>query len=194
MGEVYRATDSRLKRDIAIKVLPDAFSLDAESIARFQREAEVLASPNHPHIAAIYDLGSLEGSRFLILEFVEGDTRADRIARGAIPLNEALSIASQIAEALEAAHEKGVIQRDLRPANIKLTIDGNVKVLVAQDGQRFLINAEEISTAPLTVILNRRANDNAHQEARRGVSARKSSDNFPFSHPFSQRRSLWDVV
>ncbi len=162
MGEVYRATDSRLKRDIAIKVLPDAFSLDAESIARFQREAEVLASLNHPHIAAIYDLGSLEGSRFLILEFVEGDTLADRIARGAIPLNEALSIASQIAEALEAAHEKGVIHRDLKPANIKLTIDGNVKVLDAQDGQRFLINAEEISTAPLTVILNRRANDNAH--------------------------------
>jgi len=162
MGEVYRATDSRLKRDIAIKVLPDAFSLDAESIARFQREAEVLASVNHPHIAAIYDLGSLEGSRFLILEFVEGDTLADRIARGAIPLNEALSIASQIAEALEAAHEKGIIHRDLKPADIKLTIDGNVKVLVSQDGQRFLINAEEISTAPLTVILNRRANDNAH--------------------------------
>jgi len=162
MGEAYRATDSRLKRDIAIKVLPDAFSLDAESIARFQREAEVLASLNHPHIAAIYDLGSFEGSRFLILEFVEGDTLADRIARGAIPLNEALSIASQIAEALEAAHEKGVIHRDLKPANIKLTIDGNVKVLDAQDGQRFLINAEEISTAPLTVILNRRANDNAH--------------------------------
>ncbi len=163
MGEVYRATDSRLKRDIAIKVLPDAFSLDAESIARFQREAEVLASLNHPHIAAIYDLGSFGGSRFLIREFVEGDTLGDRIARGAIPLNEALSIASQIAEALEAAaHEKGVIHRDLKPANIKVTIDGNVKVLDAQDGQRFLINAEEISTAPLTVILNRRANDNAH--------------------------------
>src|SRR3989441_7636332 len=124
MGEVYRAKDSKLKREIAIKVLPEAFSQDAERISRFQREAEVLASLNHPHIAAIYDLGSFGDSRFLVLELVEGDTLGDRIARGAIPLNEALSIASQIAEALEAAHEKGVIHRDLKPANIKLTIDG----------------------------------------------------------------------
>ena len=129
MGEVYRAKDSKLKREIAIKVLPEAFSQDAERISRFQREAEVLASLNHPHIAAIYDLGSFGDSRFLVLELVEGETLAERIARGPIPLYEALSIASQITEALEAAHEKGVVHRDLKPANIKLAFDGHVKVL-----------------------------------------------------------------
>ena len=129
MGEVYRARDSKLKREVAIKVLPDAFSRDAERLSRFQREAEVLASLNHPHIAGIYDLGHFEDSRFLVLELVEGETLADRIARGPIPLDEALVIAIQIAEALEAAHEKGIIHRDLKPANIKLTPEGEVKVL-----------------------------------------------------------------
>src|SRR5437667_7849534 len=129
MGEVYRARDSKLKRDVAIKVLPDEFSRDPERSSRFQREAEVLASLNHPHIAAIYDLGSFGDSRFLVLELVEGETLAERIARGPIPLYEALSIASQITEALEAAHEKGVVHRDLKPANIKLALDGHVKVL-----------------------------------------------------------------
>src|SRR5439155_19665096 len=127
MGEVYRARDSKLKREVAIKVLPDGFSHDAQ--LRFQREAEVLASLNHPHIAAIYDLADFGPSRFLVLELVEGDTLADRVARGPIPLNESLVIARQVAEALEAAHEKGVIHRDLKPANIKVTPDGNVKVL-----------------------------------------------------------------
>ena len=116
MGEVYRARDSKLKREVAIKVLPDAFSHDAERVARFQREAEVLASLNHPHIAAIYDLGNFGESRFLVLELVEGETLADRIARGRITIEESLVIAKQIAEAFEAAHEKGITHRDLKPA------------------------------------------------------------------------------
>src|SRR5262249_52884090 len=111
------------------KVIPDEFSRDPERISRFQREAQVLASLNHPNIAAIYDLEELNGSRFLILEMVEGETLADRIQRGPIPVEEALKIALQIAEALEAAHKKNVIHRDLKPANIKITRDGKVKVL-----------------------------------------------------------------
>ena len=129
MGEVYRARDSRLKRDVAIKVLPEEFSRDAERVARFQREAEVLASLNHPHIAAIHHLETFEDSWVLILELVEGETLAERLQRGPIPAGEALEIARQIAEALEAAHEKGVVHRDLKPANIKFTGEGRVKVL-----------------------------------------------------------------
>jgi eukaryotic-like serine/threonine-protein kinase len=129
MGEVYRARDSKLKREVAIKILPEAFSRDADRVARFQREAEVLASLNHPHIAAIHDLAEFGELRCLVLELVEGETLADRIARGPIPMDESLAIATQIAQALEAAHEKGIIHRDLKPANIKLTHDGNTKVL-----------------------------------------------------------------
>jgi len=129
MGEVYRARDTKLKREVAIKVIPDEFSRDPERISRFQREAQLLASLNHPNIAAIYDLEELNGSRFLILEMVEGETLADQIQRGPIPVEEALKIALQIAEALEAAHEKNVIHRDLKPANIKVTAEGTVKVL-----------------------------------------------------------------
>src|SRR4051812_38262457 len=129
MGEVYRARDTRLKRDVAIKVLPDALSHDAERLARFQREAEILAALNHPHIASVYDLADVENSRVLIMELVEGETLADRVAHGPIPMKEALEIATAVAEALEAAHEKGIIHRDLKPANIQLSRDGNVKVL-----------------------------------------------------------------
>src|SRR6516225_2580446 len=129
MGEVYRARDTKLKRDVAIKTLPDEFSHDADRLSRFQREAEVLASLNHPNIAAIYDLQEAEGARFLVLELVEGETLADRIARGPIPVEEALDIAKHICETLEAAHEKGIIHRDLKPANVKITPDGKVKVL-----------------------------------------------------------------
>ena len=134
MGEVYRARDARLKRDVALKLLPESFATDPERLARFQREAEVLASLNHPNIAAIYGLeeGPAEAGHYvraLILELVEGETLADRIARGAMPVDEALPIARQIAEALEAAHEHGVIHRDLKPANIKVTPGGKVKVL-----------------------------------------------------------------
>src|SRR5881396_1435532 len=129
MGEVYRARDTKLKREVAIKVLPDAFTRDSERVARFQLEAEVLASLNHPRIAAIYDLADSADSRFLVLELVPGETLADRIARGPIAVDEALAIARQVVEALEAAHEKGITHRDLKPANIKIAPDGSVKVL-----------------------------------------------------------------
>jgi serine/threonine-protein kinase len=129
MGEVYRATDTKLKRQVALKILPPALSADPERLARFQREAEVLASLNHPHIAAIYGLEDGAGVNALVMELVEGPTLADRIAQGPIPVDEALPIARQIAEALEAAHERGIIHRDLKPANIKVREDGTVKVL-----------------------------------------------------------------
>ena len=129
MGEVYRATDTNLKRQVAIKVLPASVSSDPDRLARFQREAEVLAALNHPNIAAIYGLEKSAGMTALVMEIVEGPTLADRIAQGAIPLDEALPIARQIAEALEAAHEQGIIHRDLKPANIKVRADGMVKVL-----------------------------------------------------------------
>jgi serine/threonine-protein kinase len=129
MGEVYRAKDQKLGRDVAIKVLPEEFAKDADRIARFQREAKLLASLNHSNIASIYGLEESDGTHFLVLELIEGDTLADRLKRGAIPVEDALKLALQIAEALEAAHEKGVIHRDLKPANIKVTPDGKVKVL-----------------------------------------------------------------
>ena len=130
MGEVYRARDTKLGRDVALKILPEAFANDSERLARFRREAQVLASLNHQNIAAIYGLeDSSESSHALVMELVEGPTLADRIAQGPIPLDKALPIAKQIAEALDAAHELGVIHRDLKPANIKLRPDGTVKVL-----------------------------------------------------------------
>ena len=129
MGRVYRATDTQLGRDVALKILPDAFASDPDRLARFQREAQVLASLNHPNIAAIYGIEKSEDTQALVLELVEGPTLADRISKGPIPLDEALPIAKQIAEALEAAHEAGVIHRDLKPANVKVREDGTVKVL-----------------------------------------------------------------
>ena len=129
MGEVYRARDTKLDRDVALKVLPEAFTSDPDRLARFEREAKVLASLNHPNIGSIYGLEEAEGVRALVLELVEGPTLADRIKQGPIPIDEALPIAKQIAEALEAAHEQGVIHRDLKPANIKVREDGTVKVL-----------------------------------------------------------------
>jgi serine/threonine protein kinase len=129
MGEVYRARDARLNRDVALKVLPDAFSAEPDRLARFKREAQLIASLNHPNIAAIYGLEDADGVHALVLELVEGPTLADRLARGPIPLEEALPIAHQIATALEASHELGIIHRDLKPANFKLRPDGTVKVL-----------------------------------------------------------------
>jgi len=130
MGEVYRARDARLKREVAIKILPEEFSRDGDRINRFHREAEILASLNHPNIAGIHDLQEAGSVRFLVLELVEGETLADIIAkRGALPFEEVRSIAIQICEALEAAHEKGIVHRDLKPANVKITADGTVKVL-----------------------------------------------------------------
>jgi serine/threonine protein kinase len=129
MGEVYRARDTELHRDVALKVLPDIFASDPDRLARLTREAQVLASLNHPHIATIYGLENSGGTKALVLELVDGDTLADRIARGPIPVDDALAIASQIAQALEAAHEQGIVHRDLKPANIKVRQDGTVKVL-----------------------------------------------------------------
>jgi serine/threonine protein kinase len=129
MGIVYRARDTKLKRDVAIKCLPDTFAEDPDRIARFQREAEVLASLNHPHIGAIYDLQEVGGACFLVLELVEGETLAQRLTRGPIPLDEAIEFSRQIAEALEGAHDKGVIHRDLKPSNIHVTPAGVAKVL-----------------------------------------------------------------
>ena len=129
MGEVYRARDAKLGREVAIKVLPEDFGHEPERVARFRREAEILASLNHPNIASIHDLHDFAGSQFLVLELVEGETLAERVARGPVPVEEALGIAKQIAEALEAAHEKAVVHRDLKPANIKVTPEGRVKIL-----------------------------------------------------------------
>lgn len=129
MGEVYRARDTTLKRDVALKVLPDAFTLDPDRVARFAREAELLASLNHPNIAAIYGLQEADGVRALVLELIEGPTLADRLADGALPFDEALRIASQLCDALDAAHGLGIVHRDLKPANIKLRTDGTTKVL-----------------------------------------------------------------
>ena len=129
MGQVWQATDTQLKRQVALKILPAAFADDPDRLARFQREAQILASLNHPNIAAIYGIEQSDDTRALVLELVEGPTLADRITQGPIPLDEALPIAKQIAEALEAAHEAGVIHRDLKPANIKVRDDGTVKVL-----------------------------------------------------------------
>ena len=127
MGEVYRARDRKLDRDVAIKILPEALAADPEPIARFEREAKTLAALNQPHIAQIYGLEESNGVRALVMELVDGPTLADGIAQEPIPLDEALPIAKQIAEALEAAHEQGIIHRDLKPANIKVRPDGAVK-------------------------------------------------------------------
>jgi eukaryotic-like serine/threonine-protein kinase len=130
MGEVYRARDTKLRRDVAIKVLPEAFAHDADRLSRFRREAQLFAALNHSNIATIYGLEDSNGTSYLVMELVPGETLADRIKReGAVPVEESLTIAKQIAEALEAAHEKGIIHRDLKPANVKLTPEGKVKVL-----------------------------------------------------------------
>ena len=144
MGEVYRAKDTKLGREVAIKLLLEEVAQDAERLARFDREAKVLASLNHPNIATLHGFEKEGNTNFLIMELVEGETLADRIKRGAIPVDEALPLFLQIAEGLEAAHEKGVIHRDLKPANIKVTDDGNVKILdfgLAKAMLRFLTKA-----------------------------------------------------
>ena len=157
MGEVYRARDRRLKRDVALKVLPESFTADPDRLARFQREAEVLAALNHPHIAHIHGVEDSGPARALVLEFVDGLTLADRIAQGALALDEVLPIARQIAEALEAAHECGIVHRDLKPANIKLRPDGTVKVLdfglakaVGSDAEVPGLSDSPTVTAPVT--------------------------------------------
>ena len=147
MGEVWRARDTKLGREVAIKTLPEEFAKDADRLARFEREAKLLASLNHPNIAAIHGFEEDNGTHFLVLELVEGDTLGDRVKRGAIPVEESLKLALQIAEALEAAHEKGVIHRDLKPANIKVTPDGKVKVLDFGLAKAFEGDAAEASVS-----------------------------------------------
>jgi eukaryotic-like serine/threonine-protein kinase len=129
MGEVYRARDTKLDRDVALKFISDLAAGDVERVARFQREAQLLAALNHTHIASIYGFEEADGARFLVLELVEGETLAARLTRGPLPLDEALEIARQIADALQAAHDKGIIHRDLKPANVAITPDEGVKVL-----------------------------------------------------------------
>jgi serine/threonine protein kinase len=151
MGEVYRARDLKLKREVAIKILPEEFSRDADRVRRFQREAEMLASLNHPNIAGIHDLQEANGSRYLVLELVEGETLADRLKRGPIPLDEAVPIAKQIVDALEAAHDRGIVHRDLKPGNIKRTPEGTVKVLdfgLAKAAQGRLASEPGFSNSP----------------------------------------------
>ncbi len=129
MGVVYRAIDERLDRAVAIKALPDELSLDAFRLERFEREAKTLAALNHPHIAGIYGVEEQEDKKYLVLEFVDGETLADRLERGPLPADEALELMVKVAAGLEAAHEAGVIHRDLKPANVKVRSDGTVKVL-----------------------------------------------------------------
>ena len=147
MGEVWRAKDTKLGREVAIKTLPEEFAKDGDRLARFEREAKLLASLNHPNIAAIYGLEESNGTRFLVLELVEGDTLTDRLNRGAIPIEESLKLALQIADALKAAHENGVIHRDLKPANIKVTDDDNVKVLDFGLAKAFAGEQDEVAAS-----------------------------------------------
>jgi serine/threonine protein kinase len=151
MGEVYRARDTALNRDVAIKILPDSVTHDAERIARFRREAQTLASLNHPHIAAIYGLEQAEGSQVLVLESVEGETLVDRLQRGRLPVDEALAIAREMAEALEAAHEKAIVHRDLKPANVGLTHEGHVKILDFGLAKAMEADRAETSAAAATI-------------------------------------------
>ena len=153
MGEVYEARDTKLGRSVAIKVLPSAFVDDTERLVRFQREARMLASLNHPNIATIHGLEQAEGVHYLVMELVPGETLAERIRKGPLPLEQALKIASQIAEALEAAHEKGVIHRDLKPANVKVTPEGRVKVLDFGLAKAFVDDTRERSSAPTVTAL-----------------------------------------
>ena len=129
MGEVYRARDTRLGRDIALKILPELFAVDPDRLARFEREAQILAALNHPHVAAIYGLEEVGRSRFLILELVEGETLENVLKRGALPIADAMELARQVADALQSAHDKGIVHRDLKPANIAVTPEGQAKVL-----------------------------------------------------------------
>ena len=139
MGDVYRAKDGKLGRDVAIKVLPDEFVENEERLARFKREAKILASLNHPGIAAIHGLEECEGTHYLVLELVPGETLAEKISRGPIPVEEALEIADQITAALEEAHERGIVHRDLEPANVKLTPDDKMMTIVAVVATAFAV-------------------------------------------------------
>jgi serine/threonine protein kinase len=154
MGVVYRANDTKLRRDVAIKLLPDHFAEHSDRLSWFQREAQVLAALNHPNIAQVYGLEESDDKRCIVMELVEGETLADRLKRGRIPLQEALSIAGQIATALEAAHEKGIIHRDLKPSNIKITPNGTVKILDFGLAKVRVAESADISAAPTKVTVS----------------------------------------
>jgi serine/threonine protein kinase len=187
MGEVYRARDMKLGRDVAIKVLPEAFANDAERLSRFQREAKMLAALNHPNIATIHGFEQFGDTSYLVMELVPGQTLAERVSAGALKLEEALKVAGQIAEALESAHQKGVIHRDLKPANVKMTPEGRVKVLdfglattFAGDG------GQDFSNAPTLVAMGtengRILGTPAYMspEQARGKPVDKRTDNWAF--------------
>ena len=190
MGEVYRATDTNLARQVAIKILPEAMAADAERLARFDREAKILAALNHPNIAAIYGLEKSAGLTALVMELIEGPTLAERIVEGALPVQDALTIATQMAEALEAAHEQGIIHRDLKPANIKLRPDGTVKVLdfgLAKASESAVAATSSLSMSPTIttpamtqagIILGTAAYMSPEQA--RGLPADHRSDAFAF--------------
>ena len=188
MGEVYLAKDQKLGRDVAIKVLPEEFAKDSDRVARFQSEAKVLASLNHPNIAAIHGLEESGGTNFLVLELMEGETLADRIKSGPIPVEESLKLALQIAEALEAAHEKGVIHRDLKPANIKVTPDDKVKVLDFGLAKAFAGDQEELNLSNSPTLSNAAAQQGVilgtaaymSPEQARGKSVDKKADIWAF--------------
>ena len=147
MGEVFRARDTKLNRDVALKILPETFSHDPDRVARFKREAQLLASLNHPYIAAIHGFEESGGLHALVLELVDGPTLADRIDEGPLPLDDALAIARQIADALEAAHDQGIVHRDLKPANIKVRDDGTVKLLDFGLAKALAAGASEVGVA-----------------------------------------------
>ena len=191
MGEVYAAHDTKLGRDVAIKVLPEKFARDAERLGRFQREAKLLASLNHPNIATIHGFEQSGDTHYLVMELVPGETLRERIARdGALPTEEALTIARQIAEALEAAHnsEKGIIHRDLKPANVKVTQEGRVKVLdfglakafAAEPSTEDIANSPTLSAAPTMqgVIMGTAAYMSPEQA--RGKAVTKATDIWAF--------------
>jgi eukaryotic-like serine/threonine-protein kinase len=186
MGEVWRARDTRLQRDVAIKVLPDAFAQDADRLQRFTREAHVLASLNHPNIAAIYSFEEVDGLRFLVLELVSGETLKQRIARAPVSVNEVIRIALQIADALEAAHAKGVLHRDLKPANVNVTPEGKVKLLDFGLAKAFALGAAspEISHSPTI------AADATHQGVVLGTASYMSPEQAR-SRTLDARSDLW---
>jgi Tol biopolymer transport system component len=186
MGEVYRARDTKLGRDVAIKVVANAFLSDPERLARFEREARVLATLNHPHIGAIYGLEETDGVRRLVLELVEGTTLAERLASGPLPVQEALTVSLQIADALEAAHDKGIIHRDLKPANIRITPDGTVKVLDFGLAKVFALHGSGQDLSPLPTI----ALDETEEGVIAGTAAYMSPEQAR-GRPVDKRTDIW---
>ena len=188
MGEVYSARDTKLQRDVALKVLQSSLAKDEQYMARFEREARVLASLNHPNIAAIYGLEESGDVRALVMELVEGETLADRIRRGPIPLTEALELARQMAEALEYSHEKGIVHRDLKPLNVKITLGGAVKVLdfgLAKVAERGATSGG-LENSPTVTLEATRASQIMGTEQARGQAGDQRADMWSFGAVLSE--------